>query len=88
MAGVDRTPHLLASFVDGFRGPMRGGWRGVVEYDLGGFGAGTLSFLGNRAKPLLAPLALRAEPRSPGAKLALAGGGLAAGAALVGRRRR
>ncbi len=61
--GIDRTPHLLASFVDGYRGPRRGGRRGVLEYDLGGFGAGSLSFLGSKAKPLLAPFALRAAPR-------------------------
>lgn len=62
LGGVDRRPHLLASLVDGFRGPRRGGRRGVREYDLGGFGAGTLSLLGNKAKPLLAPVALRSEP--------------------------
>jgi len=49
--GLDRTPHMFASFVDGWRGPRRGGRRAVLEYDLGGFGAGTLSFLGNKAKP-------------------------------------
>ncbi len=61
--GIDRKLHLLASFVDGYRGPRRGGRRAVLEYDLGGFGAGSLSFLGSKAKPLLAPFALRAAPR-------------------------
>lgn len=61
--GIDRRPHLLASFVDGYRGPRRGGRRGVLEYDLGGLGAGSLSFLGNKAKPLLGGLALRAVAR-------------------------
>jgi hypothetical protein len=83
--GLDRTPHLLASFVDGWRGPRRGGRRAVLEYDFGGFGAGTLSFLGNKAKPLLAPLALRAQPLPVAARLAL-GVGLAATAVLVMRR--
>jgi hypothetical protein len=59
-----------------------GGRRAVLEYDLAGFGAGTMSFLGNKAKPLLAPLALRAAPLPLGARLAL-GGGLIAAAALV-----
>ena len=54
----------------------------VLEYDLAGFGAGTMSFLGNKAKPLLAPLVLRAAPLPLGAKLAF-GGGLVAAAALV-----
>jgi len=80
--GIDRIPHLFASFVDGYQGPRRGGRRAVLEYDLAGLGAGTLSFLGNKAKPLLAPLALRAEPLPLGARLAL-GGGLVAAAALV-----
>ncbi|CAA9221282.1 MAG: hypothetical protein AVDCRST_MAG76-718 [uncultured Acidimicrobiales bacterium] len=70
--GLDRTPHLLASFVDGYRGPRRGGRRGVLEYDLGGGGAGTLSFLGNKAKPVLAPVALRSTPLPRQTKLAVA----------------
>jgi hypothetical protein len=41
-----------------------------------------MSFLGNKAKPLLAPLVLRAAPLPLGARLAL-GGGLVAAAALV-----
>jgi hypothetical protein len=53
----------------------------VLEYDLAGFGAGTMRFLGNKAKPLLAPLVLRAA-LPLGARLAL-GGGLVAAAALV-----
>lgn len=61
--GIDRRPHMLASFVDGYRGPRRGGRRAVLEYDLGGLGAGTLSFLGNKARPLLAGIALSATPR-------------------------
>lgn len=62
VGGLDRTPHLLASFVDGYRGPRRGGRRAVLEYDLGAFGAGSLSFVGNKAKGFLAPVALRSTP--------------------------
>lgn len=81
--GLDRTPHLLASFVDGYRGPRRGGRRGVLEYDLGGGGAGTLSFLGNKAKPVLGPVALRSTPLPRQTRLALALG-LASFVLLVG----
>ncbi len=84
--GLDRTPHMLASFVDGWRGPRRGGRRAVLEYDLGGFGAGTMSFLGNKAKPVLGPLALRANPLPMAAKLGL--GGMAAALILGLIRRR
>ncbi len=79
--GIDRMPHLFASFVDGYHGPRRGGRRAVLEYDLAGLGAGTLSFLGNKAKPLLAPVALRATPLPTAARVALATGGLMAGLA-------
>lgn len=68
---LDRTPHLLASFVDGYRGPRRGGRRAVLEYDLGAFGAGSLSFLGNKAKRVLGPLALRATPLPGRTRMAL-----------------
>lgn len=87
--GLDRRPHLLASFIDGYRGPRRGGRRAVLEYDLGGLGAGTLSFLGTKAKPLLGPIALRTTPLPTSTKLALLVGALAGGAVvrgLVGRR--
>ena len=50
-------------------------------------GAGVLTFLVSKVKPLLASLALRAEPLSPGARLALLLAGLAF-AALVARSRR
>lgn len=80
--GIDQMPHLFASFVDGWRGPRRGGWRAVLEYDLGGMGAGTLSFLGNKAKPVLGPLALRATPLPATTKLAL--GGLVAASLAAG----
>ncbi len=51
----------------------------MLEYILADLGAGTLSFLGNKVKPLLA---LRATPLHAAARLAL--GGLAT-AALVAR---
>jgi hypothetical protein len=69
--GIDRMPHLFASFVDGVRGPKRGGTRAVREYTTGGFGAGLLSLAGNKAKPALAPVALRAEPLPTAAKVGL-----------------
>lgn len=59
-ASIDRTPHLLPALIGGYRGPRRGGGRGVLELDIGGFGAGTLSFLGDKLRPLLGGFALRA----------------------------
>lgn len=80
--GIDRVPHLFASFVDGYRGPARGGKRAVREYTTGGFGAGALSYVGNQAKPVLGPRALRAKPLPPPATVALAAG-LVGAVALV-----
>lgn len=80
--GIDRMPHLFASFVDGYHGLTRGGKRAVREYNTGAFGAGVLTFLGGKARPVLAPLALRAEPLPASTRLALLLGGLAAIAAL------
>ena len=82
--GMDKTLHLFASFVNGYRGLLRGGKRAVREYNTGAFGAGALTLLGSKAKPLLAPLALRAEPLPAEARLALLLGGLAF-VALVAR---
>jgi hypothetical protein len=87
--GIDRAPHLFASFIDGYRGPARGGKRAVWEYTTGGFGAGALSYVGNHAKPVLGPIALRAEPLPPPAKAALVAGlvGAVAFVFLAARRR-
>ncbi len=86
--GIDRVPHLTASFVNGWHGLRRGGWGAVLDYELGTPGASTLTFLGNLAKPLLAPLALRTDPLSVPSKLALGGGLIGAGILLARTIRR
>jgi len=77
--GIDRVPHLIVSFVNGWDGLRRGGWRAVVDYELGVPGAATLTLLGHLAKPLVAPLTLRAAPLPVPVRLALGGGVVAAG---------
>ena len=83
--GIDRMVHLFASFVNGYHGLRRGGKRAVREYNTGAFGAGALTFLGSKARPLLAPLALRADPLPAEARAALLLGGLVAATVLVSR---
>ncbi len=80
--GIDKMLHLFVSFVNGYHGLRRGGKRAVREYNTGAFGAGVLTFLGSKAKPVLAPLAARAEPLPTAARLTLLLGSLAAIAAL------
>lgn len=87
--GIDRVPHLFASFVGGWPGLRRGGVGGVLDFELAVPGGATLTFLGNLAKPVLAPLALRATPLPGATKLAIVGGlGAALLAATRGVRRR
>ncbi len=82
--GIDRVPHIVASFVDGWRGVSRGGIGAVLDYELGVPGSGMLTLLGNLGKPLLAPLTLRTTPLPTAARLGL-GAGLAVGVALAVR---
>jgi len=82
--GIDRTPHMAASFVNGWRGLRRGGWRAVLEFELATPGAATLTFFGHLARPLLAPVALRSTPLPAAAKVAL--GAAAAASAVVAVR--
>lgn len=89
--GIDRVPHLLASFVNGWHGLKRGCDQAVADYNRATPGAATLTYLGHLAKPVLAPLALRAAPLPVGARVAVAGAFLSTAALigwLLGRRPR
>lgn len=85
--GIDRVPHLFASFVNGWHGLKRGCDRAVMDYNLAVPGAATLTYLGHLARPMLAPLALRATPLPLGVRIAL-GGALGSAVALVAWRLR
>lgn len=86
--GIDRFPHLFASFVNGWDGLKRGCDRAVRDYDVATFGGATLTRLGYLAKPVLAPLALRATPLPLGTKVALSAALGAAVGLVLGLRRR
>lgn len=81
--GVDRMPHVFASMIGGWHGVSRGGARGVIEYDLAIPTAGVMTYLGHFTKPVLGPVALRAAPLPPAAKVAVTVGAVALVAARV-----
>ncbi len=70
--GIQRTPHLLASMTDGWKGLRRGFPRSFIELELSAPGMASLPWLGYRLRPLLAPLTLRGKPLPTEAKIGLA----------------
>lgn len=86
--GIDHVPHLLASIADGWHGLRRGAPQSVIDLELAAPGMASGIWLGYQARPLLAPVALRARPLPPAAKVALVLGALAVVGLLAGVRRR
>jgi hypothetical protein len=77
--GWDRLPHMAPMFTDGWRGIRLGLAQSYIDLTIAAPGTSTLIWLGYQARPVLAPLTLRAEPLSGPVKAALVGGlGLAA----------
>jgi hypothetical protein len=88
--GTDRTPHLLSTIADGWKGLRRGFPQSAVELELSAPGMASGPWLGYQFRPLLAPVALRGEPLPPAAKIGLAIGAvglLALGWRALSRRR-
>lgn len=83
MGGMDRTPHILASFVAGWHAVRRGGKRGLLDYGVSVPGSTLMMYLGHLARPVLAPVALRATPLPGAAMVALAAGAVAIAGLLV-----
>ena len=77
--GTDRAPHLLASIASGWHGLRRGLPQSYTDLELAAPGTGALLWLGDKLRPVLAPVALRAAPLPP---LAQVGFALAAGVVL------
>jgi hypothetical protein len=76
--GIDRTPHLLASLAAGWRGLRRGLPQSFTDLELAAPGMASAVWLGDKLRPVLAPVALRSQPLPPLTKL-----GLALGAGVV-----
>jgi len=86
--GIDRTPHMLSSMADGWRGLRRGFPQSWIEMDLAMPGSGSSLWMTHQLRPLLAPLALRGKPLPTSAKIGLlvgAGAILALGALALTR---
>ena len=78
--GTHRTPHLLASMTDGWKGLRKGFPQSAIELELSAPGMASMPWLGYQIRPLLAPLTLRGEPLPVPVKFGLAVG---AGALLA-----
>jgi hypothetical protein len=65
----------LRPIVGGWHGVSRGGQRALLEYTITPPGGAAMTYLGHLAKPVLAPVALRATPLPTWARAALAAGG-------------
>ena len=77
MGGVHRTPHMLSSMADGWRGLKRGLPQSFIELELSAPGMASLPWLGHFIKPLLAPVALRSRPIPTPVKIGMAVGAAA-----------
>ncbi|MCP9496548.1 MAG: hypothetical protein MSG64_19065, partial [Pyrinomonadaceae bacterium MAG19_C2-C3] len=75
--GTHRTPHLLATITNGWRGLRRGLPQSFIELETSAPGMASGPWLGYQIKPLLAPLTLRAKPLPAPVKIGLAAGAVA-----------
>ncbi len=70
--GTHRTPHLLATITDGWKGLRKGFPQSAIELELSAPGMASGPFLGYQIRTLLAPLALRGKPLPATVKFGLA----------------
>jgi hypothetical protein len=86
--GIDHVPHLLSTIAHGWKGLRRGAPTSVVDIELALPGSGLLPWVGWQLRPLLEPVAIRARPLPPAARLALGAAAVGLAALWLGRRRR
>ncbi len=72
--GWDRAPHPAPTMTNGWKGLRRGLPQSVIDLEIAFPGSASSIWLGYQLRPLLAPLALRAEPLTNLKKAALAVG--------------
>lgn len=71
--GTDHVPHMLAAVTDGWNALRKGLPQSFIDLELAAPGSATLTWVGHRLRPLLAPLTLRAKPLPRAARLAITG---------------
>lgn len=76
LGGIDHVPHLLSAITDGWRGLRRGLPQSFTDIETAMPGMGSGPWLGDKIRPVLRPVALRARPLPTIAKLALGAGAL------------
>lgn len=86
--GINHTPNLFPTLIGGWKGLRRGLPQSYVDLELAMPASATAVWLGNKLRPALGPLALRATPIPTGFKLAAGAGALASAvmAVLVARQ--
>ncbi len=75
--GIDHIPYLLPSMVDGWQGIRLGLPQSYIDLETAAPGMATGIWLGDKLRPVLAPVALRAKPVPVLAKVGLAAGAVA-----------
>ncbi len=86
--GIDRTPHLLSSMAAGWKGLRRGLPQSFIELELAAPGMASSTWLGYQLRPVLAPIALRARPLPPAAKVGIIALALVLAGAVARRYRK
>jgi hypothetical protein len=86
--GIDHVMHLLPAMTDGWRGIRLGLPQSYIDLETAAPGMGIGIWLGNQARPVLAPLTLRSEPLSPAGRAAITLGAATAAMVLIRELRR
>lgn len=73
--GIDRRPHMMASMVNGWPALERGYPESFIDMERAAPGVARAVRAGRRLRPALAPVALRATPLPPAARLGIGVGG-------------
>lgn len=86
--GIDHVVHLFPTMTDGWKGIRRGLPQSYIDLETAAPGMGSGIWLGYQARPVLAPLTLRAKPLSANERGLLTLGAVVAGMFAIRALRR